>query len=54
MPANTALRCHSNKADWSSRAGNDGVVGGPGTDVYEIDSGDNTKTVETQRICSGG
>lgn len=25
--ANTALRCHSNEADWSSRAAADGVVG---------------------------
>jgi hypothetical protein len=27
MPANTALRCHSNKADRSPRACDDGVVG---------------------------
>jgi hypothetical protein len=27
MPANTALRCHSNKADRSSRAAANGVVG---------------------------
>jgi hypothetical protein len=26
-PANTALRCHSNKADRSSRAAADGAVG---------------------------
>jgi hypothetical protein len=27
MPANAALRCQSNKADWSSWARDDGVLG---------------------------